>query len=163
MCVCTHIFFLVKVQLIYNISGMWQIDWHMHYFSCSKNLIFILSILFQILFPFRLLQNIEQSSLCYIVGLCWLSILSIILCTRPSKTSSLSLTLFPPGNHKLVLLSLCFCLVNNNSFVSFLKDSACQWYHMIFVFLCLTSLSVIISRSIHVVANGIILLFLMAE
>ena len=25
------------------------------------------SILFQILFPFRLLQNIEQSSLCYIV------------------------------------------------------------------------------------------------
>ena len=26
------------------------------------------SILFQMLFPFRLLQNIEQSSLCYIVG-----------------------------------------------------------------------------------------------
>ena len=25
-------------------------------------------ILFQILFPFRLLQNIEQSSLCYTVG-----------------------------------------------------------------------------------------------
>ena len=32
------------------------------------------SILFQILFPFRLLQNIEQSSLCYTVGPCWLSI-----------------------------------------------------------------------------------------
>ena len=35
------------------------------------------SILFQILFPFRLLQNIEQSSLCYTVGPCWLSSLNI--------------------------------------------------------------------------------------
>ena len=35
------------------------------------------SILFQVLFPFRLLQNIEQSSLCYTVGPCWLSILNL--------------------------------------------------------------------------------------
>ena len=35
------------------------------------------SILFQILFPFRLSQNIEQSSLCYTVGPCWLSILNM--------------------------------------------------------------------------------------
>ena len=35
------------------------------------------SILFQIIFPFRLLHNIEQNSLCYTVGPCWLSILSI--------------------------------------------------------------------------------------
>ena len=27
---------------------------------------------FQILFPFRLLQCIEQHSLCYAIGLCWL-------------------------------------------------------------------------------------------
>ena len=33
------------------------------------------SILFQILFPFRLLHNVEQSSRCYIVGPCWLSTL----------------------------------------------------------------------------------------
>jgi len=32
------------------------------------------SIRFQILFPYRLLQNIEYNSLCYIVGSCWLSI-----------------------------------------------------------------------------------------
>ena len=38
------------------------------------------SILFQIPFPFRLLQNIEQSSLCYTVGPCWLSILYIVVC-----------------------------------------------------------------------------------
>ena len=34
------------------------------------------SILFQILFPFRLLQNVEQSSLCYMLGPCWLSVLN---------------------------------------------------------------------------------------
>ena len=39
------------------------------------------SILFQILFPFRLLGNIEQSSLCYAVGPSWLSILNIAVCT----------------------------------------------------------------------------------
>ena len=38
------------------------------------------SILFQILFLIRLLQNIEQSSLCYTVGPCWLSILNIVVC-----------------------------------------------------------------------------------
>ena len=33
------------------------------------------SALFQILFPFRLLHKIEQTSLYYTVGLCWLSVL----------------------------------------------------------------------------------------
>ena len=33
-------------------------------------------------------------------------------------------------------------------------DSTYKWYHMVFVFLFLTWLSVIISRSIHVAANG---------
>ena len=35
------------------------------------------SLLFQIVFHFRLLQNIGQSSLCYTVDLCWLSIFNI--------------------------------------------------------------------------------------
>ena len=39
------------------------------------------SMLFQILFPFRLLQNIEQSPLCYMVGPCWLSVLNVTLYT----------------------------------------------------------------------------------
>ena len=40
------------------------------------------SIRFQILSPFRLLQNILQSSLCYTVGPCWLSIkyLNTVVC-----------------------------------------------------------------------------------
>ena len=61
------------------------------------------SILFQILFLFRLLQNIEQSSLCSTVGLCWLSILNIAVGTCQSQTPNLSAPPFPPGNHKLVL------------------------------------------------------------
>ena len=42
------------------------------------------SILFQILFPFRLLQNIEQSSLCSTAGLCWLSVVNTIVCVHQS-------------------------------------------------------------------------------
>ena len=62
------------------------------------------SILFQILFPFRLLQSIEQSSLFYTVGPCWLSILNIPVCTCQSQTPDLPLPApFPPRNHKLVL------------------------------------------------------------
>ena len=40
------------------------------------------SILFQILFPVRLLQNVEQSSLCYTVGPCWLSNTEAFSCGR---------------------------------------------------------------------------------
>ena len=50
------------------------------------------SILFQILFPFRLLQNIEQHSLCYTLGPCWLSILNITECTCQPQTPNLSLS-----------------------------------------------------------------------
>ena len=38
---------------------------------------------FQILLPFRLLHNIEQSSLCYTVGPCWLCILNTAVWTCP--------------------------------------------------------------------------------
>ena len=64
----------IGVQLIYNVvlvSGIQQRGSviHIHIF-----------ILFQILYPYRLLQNIEYSSLCYTVGPCALSILYIIVC-----------------------------------------------------------------------------------
>ena len=78
--------FLIEVQLIYSIvlvSGVQQSDSVIHTY---------ISILFQILFPHRLLQNTEQSSLCYIVGPCWLSILYIVVCICQSQTPSLSLT-----------------------------------------------------------------------
>jgi len=43
----------------------------------------------------------------------------------------------------------------SGSFVSYL-DSTYKWYHMIFVFVWLISLSMITSRSIDVAANGIV-------
>ena len=57
--------------MIYNVvlfSGVQENDSVIHIYT---------SILFQILSPIRLLHNIEQSSLCYTVGPCLLSILNI--------------------------------------------------------------------------------------
>ena len=46
-----------------------------------------ISILWEILFPFSLLQNIEQISLCCTVGPCWLSVLNTAVCTCQSQIS----------------------------------------------------------------------------
>ena len=72
--------FYIGVELINNvvlISGVQQSDSVIHIH---------VAILFQILFPFRLLHNTEQSSLCNAVGPCWLSILNIAVCTCQSQT-----------------------------------------------------------------------------
>ena len=50
-----------------------------------------ISVLFQILFPYRLLQDTEHSSLCYTVGPCWLFILYIVVCICSSQTPNLPL------------------------------------------------------------------------
>ena len=73
----------------------------------------------------------------------------------PALAGRLSTTA-PPGK------PLFFCFVNRFICTIFL-DSTYKQYHMIFDFLCLTSLSMTISRSIHVAANGIISFFFMAE
>ena len=49
-----------------------------------------ISILFWIIFPHRLLQNIEQSSLNYTVGPCWSSVLYIVVCIWQFQAPSLS-------------------------------------------------------------------------
>ena len=76
--------FDIGVELMSNVilvSGVEQ----------SDSVIYIhVSMLSQILFPFRL-RNIEQSSLCYPVGPCWLSILYILVCTCQSQSPNLSL------------------------------------------------------------------------
>ena len=53
----------------------------------------LVSILFQNLFPFRLLHNIEQSSLHSTVCPCWLSILSIVVCTSEKGMATHSIIL----------------------------------------------------------------------
>ena len=71
--------FCIGVQLINNavlISGVQK----------SNSVVHIhVAVLFQTLFPCSLLQNTEQSSLCYTVGSCCLSILNIAVCTCQSQ------------------------------------------------------------------------------
>ena len=54
------------------------------------------SIPFPIFFPFRLLQNIEQSSLCYTVGPCWLSIFNVVMFMSIPKSQFIPPLTFPP-------------------------------------------------------------------
>ena len=64
-----------------NIPTVIDSDWH---FIASLSKIQkknALKRLFQILFPFRFSQNIEQSPLCCTAGPCWLSILNIAVST----------------------------------------------------------------------------------
>ena len=63
--------------------------------------------------PFRLPHNIEQSSLCYAVDSCWLSILNIAVCT---------------GNYKFILF-----LFGKFILYHFFLDSTYKGYHMIFL------------------------------
>ena len=65
------------------------------------------SILFQILFSFGVLQGIEQNSLCYIVDPCWLSILNIVVCICQSQMPNLPLPYpSPHGSFSMVSLTL---------------------------------------------------------
>ena len=60
---------------------------------------------FYILFHYRLLHDIEYSSLCYTVGPRWLSILYVVVCICQSQPPNLPLPL-PP--HFPCLQLLCF-------------------------------------------------------
>ena len=71
--------FYIGVYLINSVmlvSGVQQSDSIIHIHVSS---------LFQIIFPFRLLQSTEQGSPCYSVGPCWLSTLNIAVCTCQSQ------------------------------------------------------------------------------
>ena len=59
-------------------------------------------------------------------------------------------------------LWICFCFIIFVHLACF-SDFTYKWNHMIFVFLWFISLSIIPSRSIHVVTNGKISFFLMIE
>ena len=63
------------------------------------------------------------------------------------------------GNHSLFSKSVvCFCSPDRFICILFLYSTR-KWYHMMFVFLWVTSLSMIISRSTHIAANGMISFF----
>ena len=71
-----HFLKKIEVYLIYSVSGTQYSDSVIHYI-CMYIHIYIL---FQIIFHYSLLQDIEHSSLCCTVGPCCLSILYTIAC-----------------------------------------------------------------------------------
>ena len=74
-------------------------------------------ILFKIIFHYRLLQDIEYSSLCSTVGPCWLSILYTNLEFRSAVVTSWS-SLFELSNEARCFLSntLSWLMVSVNDF-----------------------------------------------
>ena len=61
------------------VSGVQESDSAIYIYMHIIYIIYIF-VLFQILFHYRLLQDIEYSCLCYIVGPCCLSILYMVVC-----------------------------------------------------------------------------------
>ena len=79
----------------------------------SDSLIHV-SIIFQVIFPFRLLHTIDQTyhstfPVLYTVGPCWLSILNITVCTCQSQTPYLSLLFII---FLMVILRILICSLN---------------------------------------------------
>ena len=155
----------IRVQLIYNavlVSAIQRNESVTH---------ILMSTLFNLL-PYGSLQHIEQSFLCYTVGSYQLSILYIVACLFQSPSPNLSHPSFPHSNHITTYLWLYFCFVNR-FICTIILASLCKQYHMMLIFLWQkkipdgeryqTSISMTISRSIHVAANSIISFFFMAE
>ena len=107
-------------------------------------------------------QMTRRSSLCCTAGSHCLSIPKAIVGIYQPQIPSPSHSLpIPFGNHKSVLQvhDFLFC---GKVHLCHKLDSRYKWNHMVFVFLFLTLLSMRVSSSIHVTANGIILFFFMA-
>ena len=134
-------------------------------------------VIFHILFHYGLSQDIEYNSLCYTVEPCFLSIL-VNICDNlylliPNSQSIHLLPSLLLATTRLsdLYLRLCVCFIYRLIcagvfffFFGCILDYIYKWYHIVLSFaLWLTSLSIIISRSIHVAANGIISFFLMTE
>ena len=89
------------------------------------------SVLSQAPLPSRLPHKIEQSSLCYSVGPCWLSILNIAVCTCQSQTPNLFPISLPSSLITIVCsLSIWVCFVNKFICIIFLilHISDIIWY-----------------------------------
>ena len=78
----------------------------------------------------------------------------------PDSHSIPPLPFFPLATVSLFSMSMTLFLFYSLILLCYSLDSTCMWYHMVFVFVFLTSFSKIISRSICVTAGGIISFFL---
>ena len=111
--------FLIEVQLIYNvglISGVQQSSFHILF-----HVLFIYFIYFFIFFSIVAHNNIEYSSLCYIVGPCFF-ILYVVVCICQSQICNLSLPHCLPN---LAIINLFSMLV---SLVLFINKFLCIFF-----------------------------------
>ena len=76
--------------LIFNGVQLIQLHQFQVHSKVNPLYIYIYPLFFQILFPYRSLQSIEQSSLCYTVGSYQLSIFYIVVCICQYQPSNLS-------------------------------------------------------------------------
>ena len=106
---------------------------------------------------------IECNSLYYTVGPC-LFILSIKVYICQSQLPTIS---FPNPSAlpmtSLFSMSMILFLFYRQGHLCHISASTCKWYHMVFVFVFLTSLTTIISSCIHVVQVALFCSFLMTD
>ena len=107
-------------------------------------------------------NNIEQSSICYKIVPCWLSIFkysSVYMTFPKSLTLPSPLATISSFSKSVSLFLFCkfICIISFQ--IPHTEDVI--WYFSFFIWL--TSLIMTLSRSIHVAENGIISFFLMAE
>ena len=103
-----------------------------------------------------MLYNISLLLIYFIHSSLCLFILYPYLAPSPFLTPPVTTSLFSISVNLFLFVSKFICII-------IFLDSTYKWYHMIFVFAWLTSHNMIISRSIHIAANGIISFFFMAE
>ena len=115
---------------------------------------------FQILFPYRLLHSIEQITLFYIVGPCYLAIVYIQQCSYVSPNPPV----YPSPTHISPLVTGNFVSKSLSLFYDFFDifyiityNFPCISDHIyLFFSVWLTKPSIIISRSIYIAENSII-------
>ena len=97
-------------------------------------------ILFYILYHYGLSWDIEYNSLCYTIGPCLSILYIIIVCFCWSQTPSLFLSHppFPLATTSLFSMSVSRFPFHRYVHLCHILDSMYKWYHMVFVFLCLT-------------------------
>ena len=78
---------------------------------------------------------------------------------NPLPYLSLSSSLSPQVINNLIFMSVILFLFFFYIHLFYFLDATYKWYHTVFIFLWLISLSILSSRSIHVVANSKILFF----
>ena len=96
-----------------------------------------------------LLHDSESSSLRYTLGPCCLVCIYWFVSANPNLLIYPSLTPLSPGNHTFVFRSMNLFLCHKSVHLCHILDSTYTWYRTVFVFLWLTSFSVIISSSIY--------------